>query len=93
MAFKCRCGNVLSADLPPCDPEVFSGKEVCFITGMEAEQVEATIELARTLCGERLGGKLDWSMYAGRALVMTTGDVDVAWDAVNTVMPKCHRQG
>ena len=67
------------SDLEPCDSEIYENGVVAFVThSIPSEKVE---EFVTKVC-EDSGEPVDWHFMAGRAMVLTTGDVDTVREAV-----------
>jgi len=55
-----------------CDPEIYrDGKCVALIAGGSAKEIESFVKEVALVTGE----PIDWHYVAGRARVLTTGDV------------------
>ncbi len=73
-----------SADLPPCDPDVFANGVPIFVTHtIRSVQIEPWVRKMR----EQSGCRIDWHMAGGRAIVLALGDVEKARAALAVAMP------
>lgn len=72
---------------PKCNSDIFkNGTTVAIITGANATVIECFVkEIARST-----GQPVDWYYAGGRAVVLTTGDVNKVRDALDLYQMRIH---
>ena len=76
-------------NLEPCDPEIFESGVILLITETRgAREFELWVEEIRKLTGQRI----DWSYFAGRAVVRALGDIELIKATIHDLKYKHVRQ-
>ena len=66
----------------PCDTEIYENGSVVVMTTGSSQEIENAVRAASVDCGF----KIDWHRAAGRAVIKTLGDVDVARASLDKVL-------
>lgn len=67
----------------PCDTEIYkNGSVVTMLTEGSSQAIENAVQAASADCGF----KIDWHRAAGRAVIKTLGDVEVARTSLDKVL-------